>query len=66
MVKKNIFHKLSLLLIQKAETIPKGKMDIRIKEYLIRLAMREAQQAVSEGNYHAALWSLLDKLDRKT
>jgi hypothetical protein len=22
--------------------------------------------AMSEGNYHAALWSLLDKLDRKT
>lgn len=30
------------------------------------LSEQRKQGAMMEGNYHAALWSLLDKLDRKT
>ena len=30
------------------------------------LHMQYNNGAMSEGNYHAGLWSLLDKLDRKT
>ncbi len=37
-----------------------------IVKAISQLSEQRQQGAILEGNYHAALWSLLDKLDRKT
>ncbi len=43
-----------------------GEKTSGIIDAISKLSEQRKQGAMGEGNYHAALWSLLDKLDRKT
>lgn len=43
-----------------------GEKASGIIKSISELSQQHKQGAMSEGNYHAALWALLDKLDRKT
>lgn len=43
-----------------------GEKASGIIDAISKLSEQRKQGAMGEGNYHAALWSLLDKLDRKT
>jgi len=47
-------------------TLTTGEKASGIINAISKLSEQRKQGAMEEGNYHAALWSLLDKLDRKT
>lgn len=46
--------------------ISTGEKASSILKAIAELSEQHKEGAMTEGNYHAALWSLLDKLDRKT